>query len=113
MRRRTRRAATTPATRISSSLSARRCGYRVAASTPLGGRAAGRGQDFEAAELGYMLGHDRSHAYLKTDADTMTRLHAARDHMATAPLGADLYSAWLDAIRALAQKPSGATPSFM
>ena len=33
--------------------------------------------------------------------------------MAAAPRGDDLYAAWLGAIRALAIKPAGATPSFM
>ncbi|MDX2089974.1 MAG: DUF3160 domain-containing protein [Kofleriaceae bacterium] len=72
----------------------------------------GRGPNVRGTEVGFMLGHDRAlaHAEAKTDR---TRLQEARAQLAAAPLGDDLYSAWLTAIRALADTPPGARPSFM
>jgi hypothetical protein len=79
----------------------------------LGGLIADRGPSLQAAEVGYMLGHDRGLAYVTATPALTKRLHDARDHMEHAPVGGDLYSAWLAAIRALAVKPEGTTPSFM
>ena len=80
----------------------------------LGGLTDERGPALQAAEVGYMLGHDRGLAYIDPkDAALKAKLRTARDHMIHAPLGDDLYSAWLEAIRALAHRPQGAMPSFM
>lgn len=70
-----------------------------------------------AADMGYALGHDRAKVYL---ADEIKRyptlehqLDVARQVMTGAPRSdTDLYSAWLEAVIALGDKPSGAWPSF-
>ncbi len=72
-----------------------------------------RGPDLQAAEVGYMLGQDRALAYVATTPEVMARLHDARDQLTHAPVGADLYGAWLAAIRGLAITPAGARPTFM
>ena len=72
-----------------------------------------RGPELRGVELGYVLGHDRARAHLPAEPALMARLQAARATLAAAPASADLYSAWLAAIRALAERPRGATPSFM
>ena len=68
-------------------------------------------------DLAYVLGHDRGREHLKQDLAAFPRLGAALDEarklVATAPRGGDLYAAWLEAIRALAIRPAGATPSYM
>jgi Protein of unknown function (DUF3160) len=68
-------------------------------------------------DVAYMLGHDRGRAHLKRDLARYPGLSAALDEaraiVAKAPRGDDLYSAWLDAILALAKPAAGATPSFM
>lgn len=76
-----------------------------------------------ATEIAYLLGHDRGKHHLKTDLATYPTLAAqldvARQRLAAAPRGADpngvasdLYTAWLDAIRAIAVEPQGTAPSF-
>ncbi|HEY4057314.1 MAG TPA: DUF3160 domain-containing protein [Kofleriaceae bacterium] len=74
----------------------------------------GRSQDMEPVELADMLGFDRARAYIKNNSPRAVRQRAsARAALAAAPLGDDLYGAWLRAIQTLAQKPVGTTPSFM
>lgn len=77
----------------------------------LGGLIAERGPAATGAELGFMLGLDRAREYAGTDAKAA--MQEARASLAAAKRGDDLYSAWLDAIRSLAIKPTGATPAFM
>ncbi len=79
----------------------------------LGALVDGRGPDLQAAEVGFMLGHDRGLAHLKSDPKLVARLRTARDELSRVPAIKDLYGAWLDAIRALAKRPQGALPSFM
>jgi hypothetical protein len=70
-----------------------------------------RGPSLAAAEIGYMLGHDRAIAHL--DPRLLPRLKEARAQLAAAAAPHDdLYSRWLTAIRGLAVKPAGALPSF-
>ncbi len=71
----------------------------------------GRGPDLHAAELAFMVGQDRALHYL--DPTLAPRLREARATLAHAPLGDDLYSAWLTAIRSLGERPRGAMPAFM
>lgn len=70
-----------------------------------------RGPAMQAAEVAFFLGHDRALAY--TDPTIKDRLHTAREELEHAKLTDDLYSAWLEGIRALAHKPAGVLPSFM
>jgi hypothetical protein len=77
------------------------------------GLIAERGQSTSGAELGFMLGMDRARAYVGKDSETENAITKARARLATSKPGDDLYSAWLAAIRSLAIKPAGATPSFM
>jgi hypothetical protein len=60
-----------------------------------------------------MLGSDRARAHIKNAKLVDDKLSTARKALAAAPLGADLYSKWLTAIRELATPPEGAKPSFM
>jgi len=68
------------------------------------------------ADVVYSLGLDRGKRYLAADlakfASLGAQLDVARTLEHTLPLGDDLYSAWLAAIRALAVPPAGALPSF-
>jgi hypothetical protein len=77
----------------------------------LGALIDGRGPAHQAAELGFMLGQDRALHYV--DPKLEPRLRDARKALAHAPFGDDLYSAWLQAIRALGERPRGAMPAFM
>lgn len=89
-------------------------GARITPDTAaLGELVAERGPSASAVELGYMLGSDRARAYIKNAASIDSKLSTARSTLASAPLGADLYSKWLTAIRELATPPKGAKPSFM
>jgi hypothetical protein len=67
-------------------------------------------------DLAYLLGNDRGLAYLSPDLAQFPGLRAnldqARKIVAGAPRPGDLYTAWLDAIRALARPVDGAAPSF-
>lgn len=72
-----------------------------------------RGQDVRAAEIGFVLGHDRALAHLRATPGKPAPLREARAQLAAAPAGPDLYSAWLAAIRTLAERPRGAVPSFV
>lgn len=72
-----------------------------------------RGPAVSGAELGFMLGVDRARAYIAKDTSTEKAITAARAELSASPPGEDLYSSWLSAIRSLAIKPAGATPSFM
>ena len=70
-----------------------------------------------AGDLAYVAGNDRAKAYLTADLAEFptlaTQLDKARELLQTAPRTPDLYTAWLDAIRALAIVPAGARPRFM
>jgi hypothetical protein len=71
-----------------------------------------------AADVAYVLGHDRAKSYLTADLATYPGLSAALDasraDLATGALGKhDVYSAWIGAALKLGDRPSGATPSFM
>jgi Protein of unknown function (DUF3160) len=70
-----------------------------------------------ATDLAYVLGNDRAKAYLADDLKKWPTLAAqldrAREEVAMAPVGDDLYGAWLAAIRGLAELPAPAVPSFM
>lgn len=70
-----------------------------------------------AADMAYALGQDRARAYVGGEIDRFpvlaARLEDARA-AARAPAGAaDLYSLWYRGVLALADRPSGALPSFM
>lgn len=69
------------------------------------------------ADVAYSLGLDRAKAYLAKELAVFPTLDAqfavARTQAASAPVGDDLYGAWLAAIRALARAPQGAQPSFL
>lgn len=77
----------------------------------LGTLTSGRGPALRGAEVGFMLGQDRALAHL--GPQSLPQLAVARKQLADATYGSDLYSAWLQAIRALSARPAGATPSFM
>jgi hypothetical protein len=79
----------------------------------LGGLVDGRGPELQAAEVGFMLGQDRGLAYVKADPSLTARMKTAREALNRRPAATDLYTPWLDAIRALANRPAGAVPSFM
>lgn len=86
-------------------------GPRILSSTDaLAAVASGRGPDSQAAELGYVLGIDRGAAY--TDPAIAPRLARGRAEVGKIR-GDDLYTAWLGAVRAYAEMPPGAKPSFM
>jgi hypothetical protein len=62
------------------------------------------------AAVAYMLGNDRALAY--TGQLDRRQLDAARGSLAAVKPRDDLYSAWLDAIRALSRPVTGSQPSF-
>jgi hypothetical protein len=70
-----------------------------------------------AADIGFLLGHDRAKAYLKQDLKAFptlgSQLDAGRALLAQKATTKDMYNAWFSAARALSQEPSGALPSFM
>lgn len=87
-------------------------GPRISPDTSaLGALTAGRGPDHVAAELGFMLGHERAQKYVTPKA--LDAVHSARSALNQAARTDDLYTAWLDAIRALGERQAGNTPSFM
>jgi hypothetical protein len=67
-------------------------------------------------DLAYLAGNDRGLVYLAPDLAQFPGLRAnldkARAAVAAAPRRGDLYTAWLDAIRALSRPVEGALPSF-
>lgn len=73
----------------------------------------------QAADLAYVLGHDRAKSLLTADLAQFptlaTHLDRARQLLSSRRAAAtgDLYSAWLGAIAGLAQTPPGTLPSFM
>ncbi|MEP7119361.1 MAG: DUF3160 domain-containing protein [Byssovorax sp.] len=73
--------------------------------------------DLGIADLAYAFGHDRARHYLEGDLKRYPTLPAqlekARAIVSARAPGKDLYGAWLTAIRALADPPKGALPSFM
>jgi hypothetical protein len=70
-----------------------------------------------AADIAFALGQDRALAYLANDLRAhrglKEALGKARGIAHRTPVGPDLYSLWLDAIRRLARKPAGVRPSYM
>ncbi|HEV7554499.1 MAG TPA: DUF3160 domain-containing protein [Kofleriaceae bacterium] len=88
-------------------------GPRITADTVALGRAQAAGATISpAAEIGFLLGHDRATAYLEPTVSRRA-LIAARAQLAAAPVTTDLYDSWLRAILALAKPVAGAKPSFM
>jgi hypothetical protein len=73
--------------------------------------------DLGVADLAYAFGHDRARRYLAADLARFPilagQLDVARAIVTKKQAGGGLYGAWLDAVRALAQDPPGALPSFM
>ena len=70
-----------------------------------------------AADVGYVLGHDRARSYLGDDLkkhpDLGPALDTGRQAVAHAASGkSDVYSAWLDATLKLAEPTRGVAPSF-
>lgn len=70
-----------------------------------------------AADVGYVLGHDRAKNYLAEDLKKYPDLGPALDRgrqavAKSAGAKGDVYAAWLDATRKLAEPPSGIAPSF-
>ncbi len=78
--------------------------------TALGALPASEDPGAAGAALAYALGHDRALAY--TGKLSPALLVQARAVMASIPVHDDLYGAWLDAIRALGHRVTGAQPSF-
>lgn len=74
---------------------------------------------FEATmiDVAFALGHDRALAYEQRDLAVFPglaqALAKARADVAASRERPDLYTAWLTAIRGLAEKPAGVVPSFM
>jgi hypothetical protein len=71
-----------------------------------------------AADVAYVLGHDRAKKYLGADLARFpglgATLDASRAALATGARGKkDVYSAWIGAALHLADAPSGTVPSFM
>jgi hypothetical protein len=70
-----------------------------------------------AADMGFVLGHDRAESYLAAEVsrypDLKRNLADARAAAHAPAKGEDLYGLWLRAILALAERPAGTTPSFM
>jgi len=71
-----------------------------------------------AADVGYLLGHDRANEYFGGDLagfpSLPSALAKARAELRSGLVGkTDLYSLWLEAVVHLAERPSGTTPSFM
>ncbi len=69
-----------------------------------------------AADVGYVLGHDRAKAHLAADLGKFPALGAeltrAREELAKGAGGRDVYAHWLRAILALGAEPVGVVPSF-
>jgi hypothetical protein len=72
--------------------------------------------DLGAADVGFVLGHDRAKAYLKDDiekyATLESELGAARRELIRGAEGGDVYSTWLRAVLAIGAAPTGTVPSF-
>ena len=71
-----------------------------------------------AADVAYVMGHDRAKSYLAEDLakhpDLGAALDASRAELAAGARGKkDVYSAWMGAALRLADRPSGSVPSFM
>jgi hypothetical protein len=90
-------------------------GPRVTADTvALGSLLSERGPQHVTAELGFMLGNDRSMKYVDANnSQTVSAMKDARIALSHATTSDDLYSAWLVAIRALAERSKGEQASFM
>lgn len=73
--------------------------------------------DVTAADLAYVLGHDRAKRYLADDLHAHPTLAGALDKsraelLAGARGRSDVYSAWISAVARVAEAPSGALPSY-
>lgn len=71
-----------------------------------------------AADVAYVLGHDRAKAYLDADLQTHPDLSVALDDARAllhqqASQGQDVYASWLRAVASLGPEPKGVVPSFM
>ena len=70
-----------------------------------------------AADIAYLLGHDRAKHHLAKELATYPelgkQLGVARKALDARLTGDDMYSMWLKAIRSLAAPTAGTTPSFM
>jgi Protein of unknown function (DUF3160) len=71
-----------------------------------------------AADVAYLLGHDRAKAYLAEDLGRFPGLASALDVSRfgltrQSAVGRDVYASWLRSILALGPAPSGVIPSFM
>lgn len=69
-----------------------------------------------AADVAYLLGHDRARHYLAADLakhPTLgAELDAARAELGRAAAAGDVYAHWLRAVRAVSAVPAGTVPSF-
>ncbi len=74
-------------------------------------------QRVRAGDLAFVVGNDGGKRFLTADLarypELGKQLDKAREILQTAPRTPDLYTAWLDAIRALAITPAGTRPRFM
>lgn len=72
--------------------------------------------NLQAADMAFLLGHDRARDHLRSDLaqfpDLDKQLSKARKQMADIQ-GQDIYSTWLSSIRALSKAPPKQSPSFM
>ncbi|MDB4941144.1 MAG: hypothetical protein JWP97_678 [Labilithrix sp.] len=71
-----------------------------------------------AADVGYLLGHDRAKSYLGKDLESHPALQKALDEgraslAAATKAKRDVYASWLAATLRLADAPAGVVPSFM
>jgi hypothetical protein len=71
-----------------------------------------------AADVAYVLGHDRAKTYLDADLQTYPALSSALDDarvqlLLQANQGQDVYASWLRAVASLGPEPKGVVPSFM
>jgi len=74
--------------------------------------------DLGAADVGYVLGHDRARSYLQSDLAKFPELgpalDSARSELATQASGRrDVYGTWLRSVLALGPSPNTVVPSFM
>lgn len=73
--------------------------------------------DLGAADVGFVLGHDRARRFLSKDLAKFPGLErelaAAREETARGSMGKDVYASWLRAMLALSAPLRGAVPSFL
>ncbi|MBA2542085.1 MAG: DUF3160 domain-containing protein [Deltaproteobacteria bacterium] len=89
----------------------------AAAFAPIIQPAVPRRFDVGAADVAFILGHDRAKAHLESELQTFPelgrQLGVARTSLDGRMAGTDLYSMWLKAIRALAKPTAGTLPTHM